>query len=147
MRVSEKILQEIQSKTFHTSDKLSLVGLDGFVDKIVTPVDKRHGMGEQFNPIETIADLGSRISEAAGKSANLELFPRFEKLGGNGPIMANALLSLGLGVRYVGALGKPSIHPVFEDFAEKTSAISLADPGITPWNLKMEKSCSATWLA
>ena len=131
MRVSEKILQEIQSKTFHTSDKLSLVGLDGFVDKIVTPVNKRHGMGEQFDPIETIADLGSRISEAAGKSANLELFPRFEKLGGNGPIMANALLSLGLGVRYVGALGKPSIHPVFEDFAEKTNAISLADPGIT----------------
>ena len=61
-----------------------MVGLDGFVDKIVTPVDKRHGMGEQFDAIETIADLGSRISAAAGKSANLELFPRFEKLGGNG---------------------------------------------------------------
>jgi sugar/nucleoside kinase (ribokinase family) len=131
MRVSEKVLQEIQDNTFHTSGKLSMVGLDGFVDKIVTPVDKRHGMGEQFDAIETIADLGSRISAAAGKSANLELFPRFEKLGGNGPIMANALLSLGLGVRYVGALGKPSIHPVFEKFAEKTDAISLAEPGIT----------------
>ena len=35
------------------------MGLDGFVDKIVTPVDKRHGMGEQFDAIETIADLGS----------------------------------------------------------------------------------------
>ena len=131
MRIKEKILQEIQDKTFHTSDKQSIVGLDGFVDKIVTPVDKRHGMGEQFDAIETIADLGSRISAAAGKSANLELFPRFEKLGGNGPIMANALLSLGLGVRYVGALGKPKIHPVFEEFAKKTNAISLAEPGIT----------------
>ena len=131
MRVSEKVLQEIQDNTFHTSGKLSMVGLDGFVDKIVAPVDKRHGMGEQFDAIETIADLGSRISAAAGKSANLELFPRFEKLGGNGPIMANALLSLGLGVRYVGALGKPSIHPVFEKFAEKTDAISLTEPGIT----------------
>ena len=110
---------------------MSLVGLDGFVDKIVTPVDKRHGMGEQFEAVETIADLGSRISAAAGKSANLELFPRFEKLGGNGPIMANALLSLGLGVKYVGALGKPSIHPVFEEFAQKTEAISLTEPGIT----------------
>jgi len=131
MRVSEKVLQEIQDNTFHTSGKLSMVGLDGFVDKIVTPVDKRHGMGEQFDAIETIADLGSRISAAAGKSANLELFPRFEKLGGNGPIMANALLSLGLGVRYVGALGNPAIHPVFEEFAEKTDAISLTEPGIT----------------
>ena len=40
-------------------------------------------------------------------------------------------LSLGLGVRYVGALGKPSIHPVFEEFAQKTDAISLTEPGIT----------------
>ena len=36
-----------------------------------------------------------------------------------------------LSVRYVGALGNPSIHPVFEDFAEKTNAISLTEPGIT----------------
>ena len=79
MRITDKVFQEIQDNTFHTSNKLSLVGLDGFVDKIVTPVDKRHGMGEQFEAVETIADLGSRISAAAGKSANLELFPRFEK--------------------------------------------------------------------
>lgn len=131
MRVSEKVFREIKDNTFQTSDKQSIVGLDGFVDKIVTPVDKRHGMGEQFDAVETIADLGSRISAAAGKSANLELFPRFEKLGGNGPIMANALLSLGLSVRYVGALGNPVIHPVFEEFARKTNAISLTEPGIT----------------
>ena len=30
-----------------------------------------------------------------------------------------------------GALGKPKIHPVFEEFAKKTNAISLAEPGIT----------------
>ncbi|MAK45839.1 MAG: sugar kinase [Opitutae bacterium] len=131
MRVSEKVFHEIKDNTFQTSDKQSIVGLDGFVDKIVTPVDKRHGMGEQFDAVETIADLGSRISAAAGKSANLELFPRFEKLGGNGPIMANALLSLGLSVRYVGALGNPVVHPVFEEFARKTNAISLTEPGIT----------------
>jgi hypothetical protein len=45
--------------------------------------------------------------------------------------MANALLSLGLGVRYVGALGRPLIDPVFKEFAKKTDAVSLADPGIT----------------
>ena len=51
----------------------------------MTPVDKRHGMGEQLDAVETIADLGSRISAAAGKSANLELFPRFENSGVMGP--------------------------------------------------------------
>jgi sugar/nucleoside kinase (ribokinase family) len=109
----------------------SVVGLDGFVDKIVTPVDKRHGLEENFQAIETLDALGSRISAAAGKSANIELFPRFDKLGGNGPIMANAHDSLGLNVRYIGALGYPTIDPVFEEFARKTDAISLADPGIT----------------
>ena len=75
MRITEKVFQEIQDNTFNTSNKLSLVGLDGFVDKIVTPVDKRHGMGEQFEAVETIADLGSRISAAAGKSATSNCFP------------------------------------------------------------------------
>ena len=131
MRISEKIITEINQKAFSTTGKSSVVGLDGFVDKIVTPVDKRHGLAGNFDAIETIADLGERISAAAGKSANLELFPRFEKLGGNGPIMANAMLSLGLKVRYVGALGHPAIQPVFEDFAKKTEAVSLTEPGIT----------------
>jgi len=131
MRISSKVQDEIAQKSFNLSEKSSVVGLDGFVDKIVTPVDKRFGLEENFEPIETIDALGSRISAAAGKSANIELFPRFEKLGGNGPIMANAMLSLGLDVRYIGALGRPEIQPVFKDFAQKTQAVSIAEPGIT----------------
>jgi len=124
-------LEELAKKPLNSATKNVMVGLDGFVDKIVTPVDKRHGMGENFDPIATIAELGSRISAAAGKSANLELFPRFEKLGGNGPIMANAMLALGCRTRYVGALGYPEVHPVFQEFAKSTEAISLSAPGIT----------------
>ena len=45
--------------------------------------------------------------------------------------MANAHVSLGLNVRYLGALGHPSIDPVFKDFALQTNAISIANPGIT----------------
>ena len=131
MQVFNKVIEELKQKSFNPSGMNSVVGLDGFVDKIVTPVDKRHGLQRNFDAIETIDALGSRISAAAGKSANIELFPRFDKLGGNGPIMANAHVSLGLAVRYVGALGHPLIDPVFEEFARKTNAISLANPGIT----------------
>ena len=131
MQVSNQVIEELNQKTFNPSGMNSVVGLDGFVDKIVTPVDKRHGLQQNFDAIETIDALGSRISAAAGKSANIELFPRFDKLGGNGPIMANAHVSLGLAVRYIGALGHPSIDPVFEEFARKTNAVSLANPGIT----------------
>ena len=81
--------------------------------------------------IPTITDFANRVASAAGKSANIELSEKLDKLGGNGPIMANAQLSLGLGVRYVGALGAPDIHPLFKDFSQATQAISLTNPGVT----------------
>ena len=124
-------LQELKAKAHTAGSKKALVGIDGFVDKIVHPVDKRSGPGDQFTPIATIAEFGARISSAAGKSANIELAPVLEKLGGNGPIMANAQSAHGINVRYLGALGKCIIHPVFTEFAQKTNAVSITDPGIT----------------
>jgi len=53
------------------------------------------------------------------------------KLGGNGPIMANALASLGLKVTYLGILGYPNLHPVFADFARRAKVYSIAEPGYT----------------
>jgi len=45
--------------------------------------------------------------------------------------MANALASLGLKVTYVGNLGWPVVHPVFEDFARRATVHSIAQPGFT----------------
>lgn len=95
------------------------------------PVDRRFGPGDQFDPIPTIADFGARISAAAGLSTNIELYPRQVKLGGNGPIMANALVGAGFPVAYVGALGRPAVDPVFADFAKRATVFSVADPGVT----------------
>jgi hypothetical protein len=53
------------------------------------------------------------------------------KLGGNGPLMANALASAGMGVTYVGALGYPNVHPVFEEFARRVNVVSIAEPAHT----------------
>ncbi|WOO40668.1 PfkB family carbohydrate kinase [Rubellicoccus peritrichatus] len=131
MEYREKTLHELGLKASEISSKSALVGFDGFVDKIVNPVDQRHGKGDDFTPISTIAEFGGRISAASGKSANIEMYQRMEKLGGNGPIMAHALLSGGSKVRYIGALGKPAIHPVFKEFAEETDAVSITGPGIT----------------
>ncbi|CAM2855994.1 carbohydrate kinase family protein [Rariglobus hedericola] len=111
--------------------KLSVVGLDGFVDTIVTPVALRTAQGEAFTPITTINEFGQRILGAAGKSTNIEFYPRMDKLGGNGPIMANALISAGGRLKYIGALGRAAIHPVFQEFAGKADVVSLADPAST----------------
>ena len=61
----------------------------------------------------------------------MELVSQFTKLGGNGPIMANALASFGLRVTYLGNLGYPNLHPVFADFAKRAEVYSIAEPGYT----------------
>lgn len=131
MEYKTQTLQELNEKGSLAGTKKALVGIDGFVDVIVHPVDQRSGPGDQFKAIPTITDFAKRIGSAAGKSANIEMAPIVEKLGGNGPIMANAQFAQGLEVRYLGALGLTAIHPVFLEFAEKTNAISIADPGVT----------------
>jgi sugar/nucleoside kinase (ribokinase family) len=118
-------------RKFDSSKVNVLVGLDGFVDLIIDVVDKRTGH-ESYTRVETIGDLGSRISRAAGLSSNIELVVRQEKLGGNGPIMANAMIEAGHAVTYIGNLGRPAVHPVFADMAKRCKACySLAAPGTT----------------
>ncbi len=108
----------------------AFVGLDGFVDEIIHVVDKRDD-AERFSRVRTIANFGERVSAAAGKSTNIELVTQLTKLGGNGPIMANALGQMGFGMTYVGALGFPTMHPVFQEFASRAEVISVAEPGHT----------------
>src|SRR5919199_666690 len=95
-----------------------LIGFDGFVDSIITVVDKRYD-AVHFDPVETIEQFGKKVLAAAGQSSNYELVVKLEKLGGNGPIMANAMATLGLPVTYVGCLGYPALHPVFEGLASR----------------------------
>src|SRR5262245_8309807 len=108
----------------------AFIGLDGFVDEIIHAVDKRD-TAESFQRLPTIARLAERIGAAAGKSTNIELVNQRTKLGGNGPIMANALARLGIKVTYVGALGYPVMHSVFNEFARRAEVHSISDPGHT----------------
>ncbi|ACB76605.1 PfkB family carbohydrate kinase [Opitutus terrae] len=125
MEFKTRTLQELRDRRSTLSSKQAILGLDGFVDTIVTPVALRAGQGENFTPISTISEFGQRIAAAAGKSTNIEFYPRMDKLGGNGPIMANAVLAQGAQVTYLGALGTPTVHPVFADLAKRAHAVSL----------------------
>ncbi len=100
------------------------------MDQILHVVDKRHS-AESYQRLPTIAKFAERLAAAAGKSTNVELVNQLTKLGGNGPIMANALASFGLQVTYLGALGFPEVHPVFADFAKRASVHSITEPGRT----------------
>src|SRR5579862_1567779 len=102
----------------------AVIGFDAFVDEICDVVDKRHG-AESYEPIKTIEQFGKKITAAAGQSSNYEFVVKQMKLGGNGPIMANALACAGMAVTYVGNLGFPNVHPVFEEFAQRAKVISI----------------------
>ena len=131
MNYNEKTLEELSKKASNLSSKQALVGLDGFIDQIMTPISQRTGPGNQFTPFESIKEFSEKIDKASGQSTNIELYPKIEKIGGNGPIMANALLETGLKVRYIGGIGDGTPHPIFKEFAQKTDAACLCTPGIT----------------
>ena len=128
--VREVCAKQLTDKVAQAGNMSAFVGLDGFIDEIIHVVDKRESP-TSYVRIPSIAKLGERISAAAGKSTNIELVNQRTKLGGNGPIMANALSSFGIKVTYLGALGYPTMHPVFDDFAKKAEVTSIAEAGHT----------------
>jgi sugar/nucleoside kinase (ribokinase family) len=75
--------------------------------------------------------FAKKIDEAAGFSANIEYVTQMVKLGGNGPIMANALGTYGAPITYIGSLGSPAVHPVFGDFQKRATVHSISEPGYT----------------
>jgi sugar/nucleoside kinase (ribokinase family) len=129
-----ELRQQTASRLAASSDGIkqltAFVGLDGFVDEIIHVVDKREN-ANSFTRLPTIAKFAERLAAAAGKSTNVELVNHMTKLGGNGPIMANALASFGIKVTYLGNLGYPNLHPIFSDFAKRAEVHSIAEPGHT----------------
>ena len=107
-----------------------VIGFDGFVDEIIHAVDKRMDSAN-YSRIETIEAFASRIARASGLSTNIELVPQHIKIGGNGPIMCNALSKHNTKISYIGALGYPTIDNVFSDFDDNVDMYSIANPGHT----------------
>jgi sugar/nucleoside kinase (ribokinase family) len=126
----EKTAAQLQATGNRVGQMTAFVGLDGFVDDILHVVDKRES-AEKYVRLPTIGQYAERLAAAAGRSTNVELVSQLTKLGGNGPIMANALASFGLKVSYLGILGYPNLHPVFADFAKRAEVHSIAEPGYT----------------
>ena len=126
----EQCAKQLLASAERAGHLTAFIGLDGFVDEIMHLVDVRHNAAS-FERIPSIAKLATRLAAAAGQSTNLEAVTQRVKLGGNGPIMANALCQFGVAVTYVGALGYPTLHPVFAGFAARAEVHSIAPPGLT----------------
>lgn len=108
----------------------ALLGFDGFVDHLYHVVDTRKSATE-FTRIKTLKAFGQRVAASAGKSTNLEIVSTGTKVGGNGPIMAFAMSSLGVPVTYCGMTGYPKVHPVFAEFSKRANVLGIAEPAQT----------------
>lgn len=103
------------------------MGFDGFVDKILKPVKiKTRQTAVAFKTMDEFADY---IKEKAGKSCSIDMEVVQERIGGNMPIVANALGTLGCKTICAGAMGFPEIRPVFWGMSSNCSLISVSEPG------------------
>ncbi len=144
--VAEAITKPCNGKVF--------IGWDGNTDEILDVVETRGG-ADEYKAMETMDILGMRIVKAAGKSCNIELIPKQTKVGGNGPILAKALLEGGHEITLVGTLGDPEIEPLFDTFVKRckrvvsfgpsayTQALEFADGKIMLGKLEVFKQI--TW--
>ena len=106
------------------------VGLDGFIDEILHVVDIRFS-SDSYKRIPTIQAYADRIAHGSGMSTNIELVSQQIKMGGNGPILANALLNYSVEVTYMGAAGFPDLDPTFHALNRCNEIICLSPPAVT----------------
>jgi hypothetical protein len=117
-------------KLIMDNDFSVFVGFDGFIDHIFAAVDQRFGPGNNFQKIKKIHQFAERIANASGKSTNIELFPIEQRIGGNGPILAQTIAFYGSQVQLMGALGTP-LNAIFQRLSPKINPISIGNPGTT----------------
>ncbi len=131
----EDIAQSAASKLAAASIPAAVVGFDGFIDEIIDVVDQRCDMSASgYSRIKTISEFAARVGAAAGKSTNLEMVVKEVRWGGNGPLMAGGLASLGSGVTYIGSVGTESgdLDARYAEFARRCKAvIPIAPPAHT----------------
>lgn len=108
------------------SQKKVTIGFDGFIDIIAKAVDHTAGATSY---IQSSIDLAGYITSKGTDSFSLDINTSQTKAGGNMPIMANALATMGAHVNCIGALGLPAIDPIFNSLHSNCELYSFANPG------------------
>ena len=133
MPVRSEILSALNKRTRGQGDAgrevRAFVGFDGFVDTLYRVVREQTPRGAAF--FATIGEFAAHLGKAAGQSADMELVRLETRLGGNAPLMGNAMASLGVEAACVGAMGHPELRPVFASMHPRCSAVSIGEPGDT----------------
>ena len=128
--VRQKVINYLRENKAAISTREATVGIDAFIDKIVRVVQNKNENNEYIF-FSDIAQFGQYLTTKAGKSCGIEINERFTKLGGNAPIMANALGALSVKVNCIGTLGYPEVDPIFKDLSPNCQLYTFGNPGYT----------------
>src|SRR5690349_3834751 len=111
--VRQSVIETLQRKGQTLTAKKVTAGFDGFVDTILRVIRTKE---DNQAPVmfKEVREFGEYIAERAGKSFGLEMEEIITKLGGNMPLMSDAMAHLGVSVDCLGTLGFQTIHPVFK---------------------------------
>ena len=107
----------------------ALIGFDGYINKIQKVVKTKKGTSSVY--YDTITQIADHVATFAGMSGQIEIRNLESKLGGNAPIMANALGALCIKNTCIGTMGYPDLNNVFEDMNSHCEVISIAEPAQT----------------
>lgn len=124
------ILETIRTRTPNLLNKVVSLGFDAFIDSVVKVVRQKDAHGD-VHYFESTQAFGEYIVEKGQKSFSIEMEEITTKLGGNMPIMANAVAQMGPEVFCLGPMGRSDIHPVFKPMQKICKLYSYADPGFT----------------
>lgn len=131
----EQVAASAATKLAAAAIPAAVVGFDGFIDEIIDVVDQRRDMSAGgYSRIKTISEFAARVGAAAGKSTNLEMVVKEVRWGGNGPLMAGGLASLGSSVTYIGSVGTEDgkLDSRYAELARRCkSVIPIAPPAHT----------------
>lgn len=101
----------------------AFMGFDGFID---TVGHLSHGNGQFFN---SMAAMGRFLLERQENNCSLEVSRSVRKFGGNMPLCAHALASMGVPSVCLGAMGDGSVEPEFRAMSPLCSLYPVAMPG------------------
>lgn len=104
----------------------ALVGFDGYVNKIQKVVRSKNGTTSVY--FDTITQIADHVATLAGVSGQIEIRNLELNMGGNAPIMANALGMLCIKNTCIGTMGYPDLNNVFEGMNPNCEVISIAEP-------------------
>ncbi|NEU07031.1 carbohydrate kinase family protein [Flavihumibacter sp. R14] len=131
MKAESSLLSaRLRSNQHVLSRKQVVAGFDGFIDSIQKVIFQTNAE-RQSEYFETVQSFGSYIASKGTGGLSLETEELLKKLGGNVPIMSNAIASLGGRAHCIGAFGYPAPDAVFLEMHPNTTLHSFTEPGIT----------------